>query len=345
MIKPESFSIEYIKQLADKRKVDIALLERSIYAFGLLEALIKVGLPFIFKGGTSLMLLLDKPRRLSTDIDIMVSPGVFVEEYILKTATIFPFKDFKKQNRKGRNGIEKAHYKFIYDSPVNQKEFYILLDIIYEKNNYARLEEKFIKNEILLTESPYLKVTLPTADCILGDKLTAFAPKTIGIRIGEDKDLEVIKQMFDISCLFDEIKNFDDIYETYYKTAMTEISYRGIDISAEDALTDTMEAAACIVGRGKYGKEYNLYSSAIKKLSGHIYDERFSGETAAVLACKVIYIAACVLRDKAPEKIKKPNMFTNINIGNSKLGKLAYIQKYSSEAFSYLVMSSKLLEY
>ncbi|MBF0998144.1 MAG: nucleotidyl transferase AbiEii/AbiGii toxin family protein [Lachnospiraceae bacterium] len=36
----------------------------------LLEAIRQAELPFIFKGGTSLLLLPETPRRLSTDIDI-----------------------------------------------------------------------------------------------------------------------------------------------------------------------------------------------------------------------------------------------------------------------------------
>lgn len=90
MIRPESFSIEHIEHLSSERKVDKVLLERSIYAFGLLEALARVGLPFIFKGGTSLMLLLESPKRLSTDIDIVVPPGTEVVEYIEKASRILP---------------------------------------------------------------------------------------------------------------------------------------------------------------------------------------------------------------------------------------------------------------
>ena len=45
---------------------------------GLLEALARTELPFVFKGGTSLMLLLDSPKRLSVDIDIVVPSDVAV---------------------------------------------------------------------------------------------------------------------------------------------------------------------------------------------------------------------------------------------------------------------------
>lgn len=343
MIRPESFSLEHIEHLSSERKVDKVLLERSIYAFGLLEALARVELPFIFKGGTSLMLLLESPKRLSTDIDIVVPPGTEVGEYIEKASRILPFKDFRIQTRKHVNNIEKCHYRFLYDSPVNGREFHILLDILYEENNYERLMEKAIDNEILIAEPPYALISVPTVDCILGDKLTAFAPHTTGIRFGEGKDLEIVKQMFDVSCLFDAMKDFEDVLKTYYRTVSAEIAYRGIEICAEDALVDTIDSAACIVGRGKVGTEYKLYASVMNGLSNHIYDGKFSGEVAAVLACKVIYIAACVLKGCAPEKIVDPNQLIGEDIGNSRFGRLSYIRKYNAEAFGYLVKASRIL--
>jgi predicted nucleotidyltransferase component of viral defense system len=75
MIRKESFEEEHVRDLQKSSKRDPVLLERTVYAFGLLEALARVGMPFIFKGGTCLMLLMDHPHRLSTDIDIIVSPG------------------------------------------------------------------------------------------------------------------------------------------------------------------------------------------------------------------------------------------------------------------------------
>ena len=45
---------------------------------------------------TSLMLILEKPARLSTDIDILVEPGTDVDDYIDKAARIFPFPKTRK---------------------------------------------------------------------------------------------------------------------------------------------------------------------------------------------------------------------------------------------------------
>lgn len=75
MLSKEIYTREYIWNLYERTGSDPALLEKVIYAFGLLEAIRKVGLPFCFKGGTSLLLLLEHPMRLSTDIDIIVEPG------------------------------------------------------------------------------------------------------------------------------------------------------------------------------------------------------------------------------------------------------------------------------
>lgn len=95
---------EYIQSLHERTGNDPALLERVIYAFGLLEAIRRVELPFCFKGGTSLMLLLDHPRRLSTDIDIIVEPGTDIDDYIRRAGEIFPFIDvcYREQSLQGR---------------------------------------------------------------------------------------------------------------------------------------------------------------------------------------------------------------------------------------------------
>lgn len=102
MITKDNFSEEHIRQIQNENKRDPLLIERTLFAFGLLEALVKVGLSFTFKGGTSLMLLLPKPMRLSTDIDIVVDPGTDINGYIEKAKKIFPFIDGGEHERTQR---------------------------------------------------------------------------------------------------------------------------------------------------------------------------------------------------------------------------------------------------
>ncbi|XBX04023.1 hypothetical protein QMP26_26315 [Enterocloster clostridioformis] len=108
--------------------------------------------------------------------------------------------------------------------------FYLL------KNPYARVVDCEIKNDLLLTEPEYLLVKTPDINCILGDKLTAFAPHTTGIPLNVKKDMEVMKQMYDVGTLLDEFTDFDLVYGTYFKVAAEEISYRGNDITVGDAI-------------------------------------------------------------------------------------------------------------
>ena len=122
------------------------------------------------------MLLLEKSRRLSTDIDIIVKPGTDVQSYLEQAGEIYPFRSMEQQIRTGRNKIDKAHYKFIYDSPGMNTSFHILLDILFEENHYCTLVKRKVDHPFLRTEEPYVEVTMPSVNCILGDKLTAFAP-------------------------------------------------------------------------------------------------------------------------------------------------------------------------
>ena len=162
MLTRENYEIEHIRELRSKYKKDPGLLERVLYAFGLLEAIAKVGMPFVFKGGSCLMLMTDQPRRLSTDIDILVEPGTDIDRYIMEAAKIFPFKTYEEQKRLGKNHIEKRHFKFVYDSPLRNTEFYILLDVVVAESPYLVTIERGIESSLLWIEGAPGSVTIPS---------------------------------------------------------------------------------------------------------------------------------------------------------------------------------------
>lgn len=345
MLARDNFTEERTRELQNSSKRDPALIERTIYAFGLLEAIARVGMPFVFKGGTCLMLLLKHPQRLSTDIDIIVEPGTDVEDYIEKASKIFPFVRYEEQIRKGKNSIEKRHFKFTYDSPVNGKEFYVLLDVLYDENHYERVVECEIKNELLITEAEMLKVKIPSIESILGDKLTAFAPHTTGIPLREGKDMEVMKQLYDVSTLVDEFENFEEVKKTYQKVVQSEIAYRGIDVSWKDCLQDTFEASLCIASRGKYNaEEYPLYVEGIRNLRGHIYSENYSPEIAVTRAVKAAYIAVCLMADVPYERVVDYTEYINKEFTQQELMVVKYLRKVNPEAYAYMIKVDMVLE-
>ena len=345
MIAKENYTDEHIRQLQKDSKRDPILLERTVYAFGLLEAITRVGLPFVFKGGTCLMLLMEHPKRLSTDIDIIVAPGTDVMHYIDEAAKIFPFLSVEEQKRVGKNSIEKRHFKFFYDSNIGGGELYILLDILFEEHHYTKLEEHVIENDLLITEPEYLKVKIPSASCILGDKFTAFAPHTTGILLDHNKNMEIMKQFYDVSNLLDETDDFENVRRTYFEVATSEIGYRGIDATEMDCLRDTYEAALCIASRGKTSSsDYPAYVKAIHDLRGHIYAENFSPEVAVLNAAKIIYASCCLMKNVDYRKVSDYMAYTSKKIQNEELMCLKYLKKANVEAYSYIIKADEIMK-
>ncbi len=345
MITPETYSLEHILYLQNKSKRDPSLIERVLFAFGLLEALKKVELPFIFKGGTSLLLILNTPMRLSTDIDIIVEPGIQVDSYLKKAAEIFPFESYSEQIRKGKNNIEKRHFKFQFHSPRSNEPVEIILDILFETCKYAKLLEKDINCDLLLTTPDHLTVKVPDINSILADKLTAFAPHTTGVLLGTKKDLEIMKQMFDVYSLINSFDNFEIVYDTYHKIVKDEIAYRGINITAKEVLKDTYEAALCIASRGSIcPNDYQSYLKGIRSLSGHVYSLNYSAEIASIYAPIIMYLCACLMINHPFERIDNIGEYLNKQHKNKELIKsLKSLRKRNLLAYAYSLKAEELM--
>lgn len=349
MIDKRVYTKDYIESIVQKYKADPQIVERAVFALGLLEALVLSEADFIFKGGTALMLLFERPFRLSTDVDIIVRPDYDIEAYLKRASEIYPFVRYEEKTRVGANKIVKKHYKFYYESLSNRtKEIPILLDVLFEENHYVTVLKKEIKTEFIEVVNNHVFVNIPSPDSILGDKLTAFAPHTIGViqiimrTDGKyiDKRIEVIKQFFDVDCLCDVSNNFDEVLQTYKQTSLSEIGYRGLSISYKDCLMDCFDAALSIASRGKWMvNDYNDYLFGIRGLTNYLINVKFNAETAYKQASKVMYLAACLLKEKTiesdiPDAIPFSNEFAIIN----------NIRKIDKDAFNLIARSISLIK-
>ncbi len=197
-----------------------------------------------------------------------------------------------------------------------------------------------------LTESEDITVSIPSADCILGDKLTAFAPHTTGVPLGMGKDLEVMKQMFDVAILTDYLVDFSALTKTYETSVKEELSFRGLSLDKREVLHDTIQSTICIISKGKSNKEdYPLFIKGCRALDSHVLlTTKYSGEIAAIQACKVMYLATCLLTDTPFVAIENPESYINTTLSNSNYRQLSYIKKLKLEAYAYLVEAVRLLE-
>lgn len=345
MIDKSTFTSEWIKDRSEyfkkgKNKGNSELIEKVISALYLLECLVSQEVNLIFKGGTSLVLLLEKIHRFSIDIDIILENNnglVTAFDNIIQDNFIFT--RYEEIIRKSKNGIPKAHYKFFFNSIVDDTEKYILLDILYEANPYVEVIEKAITGPFLISSGDDLRVEMPSVDCILGDKLTAFAPNTTGIPYGVDKELEIIKQLFDVSNLFDEITDVNVVSQTFNTIAENELEYREMtDLSPVDVLKDIFETSLVIAARGGYkNEEFKQLELGTKRVKSHIFSQNFIIENAVFCASKAAYVAMLMLRQKElVEKFDVSMDLTEDKIEIEGLSKyFKSIKKITPEGFFY----------
>src|SRR5690606_15713162 len=148
------------------------------------------------------------------------------------------------------------HFKMYYTSNVDGNVEPILLDILYTSNPYPELMEIPIAHNWIQTAGTIITVPMPTFDAILGDKLTAFAPKTTGILYSKNRPVEVIKQLFDVSFLIDNISDLNVVRKSYSKVVEEEIKFRKLDLSANQVLEDTQEACYVLATRDTKLEEF-----------------------------------------------------------------------------------------
>jgi len=294
VIVAKSFTKEWIQaQRSANKGADPGLIEKQIFAFELLHYLVKSGKEFVFKGGTALHLILPDHKRLSTDIDIV---GSFTLDELLKLVVHTRFLRVE-ENIREKNNIPKRHFKFFYTSTIDSRETYVLLDTLEGNHTYPKLEEKLIAHRLFETDDE-VKVRIPTLEGILGDKLTVFAPHTIGIPYSAGKSMEIVKQLFDIAELFDYCNDTKTLIESYNATQAQESEYRKPKHSREASLEDTINAAFLVsqyLLKGyKTNDEIKEIATGLKQIENHLLGVLFKIDQARIAAAKIALLASVV---------------------------------------------------
>ena len=343
MISEQTLTPDWISQVSiANNKADKILIEKVIRALLLLEGLVENVIPFVFKGGTALMLHFNSSKRLSIDIDIVMNEPVSLEPLFNKMAKEKGFIRAEMQERNVKYDIEKAHYKFFY-APVHQTsqgEEYVLLDILFEQPKYAHLISLPIDSTFVNQQGKPLKVNVPSLSDILGDKLTAFAPYTTGVpyeKGGVSRAMEIIKQLYDVGNLFDFADNLDIVSSTFQKFAITELGYRNLGKDWRVVLDDIYQTALLICTRGSDGKgDIDALQLGLRQIKGYIFSEGYNIENAITHASKAAYLSVLIKRkEKAIERFGNSQELTDWIIQQPFNTKLNKLKKTNPEAFYY----------
>ena len=305
MIDNHCFTPEWLQE---KRKTygkaDPSIMEKVIYALYLLQRLKLVELTFVFKGGTSLLLLLPKPARFSVDIDIIVPPEMnkeTIETFLNKVKEDKVFEDIVLDEKRSYNGkIPKAHYRFIYNSQYSGKPQEVLLDILFEETHYPSCIERPITCEWIRLTADAISVTTPDVNSIAGDKLTAFAPTTIGIPYKLEKEREIIKQLFDIGILYDLINDIEIFKTSYTKISQVEMKYSNdTSLTLENVLNDTVATALILARRDNQlsdsdNEKFAELNNGVKQFGYFVYTGSFRIDDAILASAKAALLAAAI---------------------------------------------------
>jgi hypothetical protein len=339
MIDLVTLSKEWITEKQKKHKRDPGIIESMVHALFLLEQLKHSGLDFIFKGGTSLILLLDKAARFSVDIDVVVSPELkqkslekYLDKIIANSSGVFS-EVLLDERRSYKGPVPKAHYRFRYKSAFVGKEKEgqikqnidreILLDVLFAENPYPNLVQKPIYTEWIKLKGEPLVVTMPCLNSISGDKLVAFAPNTTGVpywRSSKNKEgedvlsemfREIVKQLFDVGCLFDVIDDTAIFRESYRISVASEIQYRADRNikSPEEVLRDTISTALILARRDKQvnvidKQNFTNLSTGLDQFAHFVYGGNFKIEQAQLASAKAAYLAAIQLTGYAGSLVR-----------------------------------------
>ncbi|MFH1186440.1 MAG: nucleotidyl transferase AbiEii/AbiGii toxin family protein [Chloroflexota bacterium] len=363
MLTARCFTPDWIREQRRRLSArDPLLVETCIYAFELVGRLAAAGFDFVFKGGTSLLLHIQPPRRLSIDVDIATAASLDELQRALREVCRPPFGDFVYQDWRDRENPPTRHFQIPYDSPTQGKPWPLQLDVLLGDVTYPVIETRTIALDMLDIETPQA-VRIPSIDCLLGDKLTAFAPATIGVlydppprtpggKKPDPKPIRVLKQLFDVGQLFTIAKDLHTVDETYDRLFAVQNPARGGGHTREQCLDDTIDAAYWISQMDIRHQERNaktdLLRRGIKALDSHMLGPSFEIRAAKIPAARAALVAALLRTGRldrplsALRTVPRPEELAAVTI-EGRFERLTALRKTSLEAFHFWREASRIL--
>ncbi|MGD0088567.1 MAG: hypothetical protein ABSE73_01480 [Planctomycetota bacterium] len=188
---------------------------------------------------------------------------------------------------------------------------------------------------------------VPTIEGLLGDKLTAFAPNTVGVPCKDGREMQVIKQLFDVGALFDAAKDFPAVAQAYEAVFRLENRYREGLFKPGEALGDTLETARRLCHDGLKGAVPHAHQPLLEKgrrlVVSHLIGGAFTKDDAKVAAAKAAFLAAA-LRDGPPQRLMSVFPYDSrqaAHLGSVELsdGVLQRLRGSNPEAFYYWALA------
>ncbi len=217
------------------------LSELVVYCLELVSQLSYSKLHYRFKGGNSLLILLENPKRFSIDVDIATTVSknemINVVEEIVDRSDIF----IKYEARKPRTKpwLPIISFKLFFNSFYQKPEdSFVMLDAVLEEPPYGGIIKPVKCLDIYKSNET---VEVPTVSGLIGDKLLTIGPSTLGIPLDKNKEAHRLKHIFDIALLTEQTYQINDVYNSLTGCMEQENTIQKTNFSLNEVCEDTID--------------------------------------------------------------------------------------------------------
>jgi len=303
LINPVYFEKENI--IRNKFDASEALAEQAVHCLALVAQLVDAGLSFQFKGGNSLLLVLDKPLRFSIDVDIATNESrerieACLDDIVHRHGL---FLKWTRRQHKTKPWLPLASYFCFYRSHfVNENDAFVMLDAQLTRSPYATTFTAVRCGRLFASDS---KVEIPLASSIIGDKLLTLGPETLGIPFGKGKDAQRLKHVFDVSLLLRTEAPLNEIKKSFFACLEHENKLQEKAIPVVCVLADTLAYCESIRSMAYCGEPNDTMTVAQREntvgfapFAGHLFSKNYTWDTLALDLARVAFVMASVCTSK-----------------------------------------------
>ncbi|MHC5036171.1 MAG: nucleotidyl transferase AbiEii/AbiGii toxin family protein [Planctomycetota bacterium] len=234
--------LEKHKGLASPR-----IAEQAVHSLELVARLVQTRLAFRFKGGNSLLVLLQDPQRFSMDVDIATGESRERIEACLDAAVraSTALTRWKRRQHLTKPWLPLASFEVYYDSVFDETEdSFIFLDAQLKKTPVPGVRLPVRCSDLFASEE---KVEVSTVGGILGDKLLTLGPDTLGIPLGKKKEAQRLKHVFDIATLAMREPDLAEVRATVNLLLKEENELQEKSLTLDEVFRDTLALCRSVV--------------------------------------------------------------------------------------------------
>jgi len=273
-----------------------ALAEQAVHCLELVAELAETGLPFQFKGGNSLLLILGEPKRFSIDVDVATDrPVEEIEAALDKAAAQYGvFTRWERRQHKTKPWLPMTSYYLYYNSVIDpQPDTNIMFDVQMKRGAY-KTEFKPVRCGALYESGALAELPLPSS--IISDKLLTLGPKTLGIPVGRGKGAQRLKHVYDVSRLSATMPDIALVRESFEQCLRQENELQKTGYTVMDIVKDTLKflfTTALCDAPPEQADDPALEESGngLEEFAGHLFDAGYGWQN---LRRDMARTAACI---------------------------------------------------